>query len=155
MELEEAEERGLARQVLRAGYKSDVELLAQEMAARVRRGDFDNNYPWFEGSLDGAVRKHPRVTDQTRVFETVAFSDNRNAIEQDFIEGWSEELDGPWANFQLPIDPDVGEPYDITLPAWAAIAYHAFYRDVSQRIYEVLGDEPEQYIATRLGHDWK
>jgi hypothetical protein len=70
----------------------------------------------------------------------------------DFVEGWSVETDGPWAHFDFPLDPELGEPYFITLPAWTAIAYHAFSRDVHDRIVQSLGESPEEYVATRLGH---
>ena len=153
MDLDDAVARGNARQVLRDAYTADVEALAVEFTARVRRGEFDTNYPWFEEILEGAIRKHPRVTDSTRAFETIAYSQNRNAIEVEVIEGWSVEEGGPWAKFQGPIDPDSEEFFGITLPAWPAIAYHAFRRDLNERIDAILGATPERYIATRLGHD--
>ena len=154
-DLHEAEARAAARQILRDAYRFDVDILAHEMTARVRRGEFDKTFPWFWESFDDVILKHPRVTELSLALETVVYSDNRNAIESDFIRGWSTELKSPWASFELPFAPETGEPCDISLPAWTAIAYHSFYRDVSRRLYELLGDTPERYIAARLGIDWK
>jgi hypothetical protein len=154
-DLHEAESRMAARKTLRDAYNFDVDILAHEMAARVRRGEFDKSFPWFEHTFGEAIRKHPRVREPSLALETIAYSENRNAIQLDFIEGWSEELDGPWAGFELPIDPESHVPCHITLPAWSATAYHAFFRDARNRLYDLLGDTPEQYVATRLGIDLK
>ena len=153
MDLDELEARAEARRSLRRSYRQDVDHLAQEMAARIRRGEFDGSYPWFEETFTGAVLKHHRVADLENALEAICFSENRNAIEADFLEGWSPHDPGPWARFDVGVDSDTGLPWDITLPAWSAIAYHAFARDVSARLYELLGDTPENYIAVRLGHN--
>jgi hypothetical protein len=153
-ELHEAESRMAARRTLRNAYNLDVDMLAQEITARVRRGDFDESFPYLDHALGIVIRHHPRVRDLSLSLETIGYSENRNSIETDYMRGWSEELDGPWTGFQLAVDPELGGPCDITLPAWSAIAYHALFRDVRRRVYELLGDTPEQYIATRLGVDW-
>jgi hypothetical protein len=138
-DLGEAESRMTAREVLRDAYRADVDLLASEMAARVRRGEFDKSFPWFANTLHRAIRMHARVSDVSLALETVSYSSNRNAIETDFITGWSEEQDGPWSKFQLPVDPDTYEPCHITLPAWRVIAYLAFSRDLSERLLRATG----------------
>ena len=86
--------------------------------------------------------------------ETIAYSHNRNAIELDFAKGWTPEAEGPWAGFDGPVDED-GIACEITLPAWRVIAFHALFRDVSERLYTLLGDTVERYVATRLGVRWE
>lgn len=39
----------------------------------------------------------------------------------------------------------------VTLPSWHDLALYVFFTDVSDRIYAILGDDPESYLATRLG----
>jgi hypothetical protein len=153
--LDDAEERMKARATLRDGYRSDVLLLAEEMVARIKRGEFDHSYPWFHDVLDGAILGHRRVTEEMLALELIMFSENRNAIESDFLEGLPHESGGPWARFEGPFDPESGMHYAITLPSWTAIAYHALWRDVQEQLYSLLGDSPEQYIATRMGHFWE
>jgi hypothetical protein len=154
-DLQDAEARMNARHVLRQAYVFDVDILAREMVARVKRGEFDKTFYWFGETLAHGLRSHPRVREPDLALETIVFSSNRNAIETDFLRGWSEEIDGPWSGFSIPFDHDTGIPCEITLPAWRAIAYHAFARDVDERIYELLGDSPEEYIAARLGIELK
>lgn len=152
--LKKAEDRGYARRLLADAYLADVELLAQEMCARIRRGEFDKNYSWFSETLRGAVERHPRVTDQMLVFETIAFSQHRDAIEEDFVEGYFDDELQKWVRLEGAFDREDKMWYTLNLPPWPTIAYHAFFRDVSERLYANLGDTPEQYIATRLGHSW-
>jgi hypothetical protein len=154
-DLDDVEARMNARDLLRQAYFFDVDGLARQMVARVKRGEFDKTFYWFGETLANGLRSHPCVRKPELALETIMCSNNRNAIEADFLKGWSEETDGPWAGFSIPFDSDTGIPCDITLPAWRAIAYHAFAGDVDDRSYELLGDSPEEYIAARLGIELK
>lgn len=87
-----------------------------------------------------------------RADHAVAYSESRNAVETDFVPGWSLEPKAPWARFQGPIDSEYDEPCELVLPPWSAIAYHAFSRDVGAALYAALGDTPVNYLAARLGH---
>lgn len=154
LDLGEVEARMTARRLLRQAYLADVDVLAHEICARVRRGEFDSTIWTIGPTIDGVILRHPRVTEMSLALETIAYSENRSAIETDFLRGWSIEHDGPWASFTLPVDPESGEPCEITMPAWSAISYHAFSRDVNERVYALLGDTPERFVASIIGIDW-
>lgn len=154
-DIQELEVRAHARATLRAAYATDVNLLAEEICARIRRGEFDRNFHQLDGIVDALVRRHPRVVDEQLVLETISYSSNRNAVEQDFMVGWSKAGTQPWAKFVIRNDDENDElPDDLVLPPWNIIAAHAFGRDVAERIRNVLGDSPAQFVATRLGLPW-
>jgi hypothetical protein len=150
-DLKALEAEGYARATLRRAYHNDVDALASEYTARIRRGDFDRSIYWFDEALFAVVLRHPRVQSEQLALETVLCSENRPAIETDCIEAWPPDAAGPWATFEIGIDPDIGEPWTITLPPWGAIACYAFFRDVFERLRELLGDTPEGYVETRYG----
>jgi hypothetical protein len=151
MDLDEVERRMQARHLLRRAYLADVSELANALASRIRHGEFDASWHQLEEIVDATVLRHPRVTDESLALETVAYSEHRNAVETDFIPGWSLEPQGPWARFEGPIDPEYDEPCELTLPPWSSIAYHAFAREVEAALYAALGDTPFNYLAARLG----
>ncbi len=151
MELDEVERRMEARHLLRRAYLADVSELANALASRIRDGEFDTTWYLIEETIAGSVLRHPRVSEVSLALETVAYSESRNAVETDFVPGWSLEPQSPWARFEGPIDPEYDEPCELVLPPWSAIAYHAFARDVEADLYAALGDTPCNYLAARLG----
>lgn len=151
MNLDELERRMSARDTLRHAYLADVNDVAVSLANRIRRGEFDSTPREIEEIVAATVLRHARVTDESLALETVMYSENRNAVETDFIPGWSLEPQSPWARFEGPIDPDYDTPCELVLPPWSSIAFHAFVRDVEAQLYEALGDTPFNYLAVRLG----
>jgi hypothetical protein len=153
--IDEAETRMSARKLLKKAYAADVDRLAEEMCARIRRGEFDKIFPDFDGILEEIVRKHPRVANEELRLETICYSANANAVEEDFLRGWSRAGSQPWSKLVVRSDDDdMDFPEELVLPSWEVVAFHAFGRDVALRIRALLGDSPAQYVATRLGVKW-
>jgi hypothetical protein len=141
-DLEKLEREGSARQTLREAYRQDVETHARLLFQSIRSGSFEwrggFTAPFF---LD--IRRHPRVSVPELAHETICYSENRGAIEQDYLHPEDAENSlPPGYDYDSAVGDDVP-----ALPAWESIAFYAFRRDVEEAITRMLGGRsPEEEL---------
>lgn len=154
--LADVEERQNARRVLRDAYRRDVEVLAQRFTQKLIAGHSEYTLPKLGSILFKMIKSHPRILEPSLALETLAYSDVPDAITAWFPEerftlapsGWTEVKVGQHEEETL------RDITSFTLPPWQDLAFYAFFNDVSERIYAILGDDPQSYLATRLGIKW-
>ena len=149
MDLGEAEIRMQARKDLRRAYVDDVDLLAKEIVARLKRGEFDSRSYHISEIIQGLISAHPRLNDDGLMLETLCYSMNRLAIEKDFIGEVDVCRGMSWYRIAAVDRQDPRELYDFVLPPFQVVAFYAFSRDVNERVVALLGDPPDDYLAAR------